>query len=68
MRRRSNALLVGALVPGDLQARREKAVAYVKTLDQNKLDTLAKSLGLPTGPDAFDVIAQKLKILFDKEI
>ncbi len=67
-------------VPADLQARREKAAAYVKTLNQSQLDTLAKSLGIPTGPNAlvgiltkiataqttkaFDVIAQKIKILF----
>jgi hypothetical protein len=79
-------LLIVMPAPADLQDRREKAAAFVKTLatDQNKLDALAKSLGVATGANAlvdiltaiskasstraFDVIAQKLKILFNKEI
>lgn len=78
------SLLVVTPVDPLLQARREQAAAYAKTLNQNQLDALAKSLGLPTGPNAlvdiltaiskaqstkaFDIIAQKLKVLFNKEV
>lgn len=78
------SLLIVTAVPQDLQVRREKAAAYVKDLNQKQLDSLAKSVGLRTGPDAlediltaiskaqstkaFEIIAQKLKILFNKEL
>lgn len=80
------SLLIVVPVPPELQARRETAAAFVKTLvgKPDQLNALAKSLGLPTGPDAlteiltaisraqstkaFDLIAQKLKILFGKEV
>ncbi len=67
-----------------LQPRRESAAAFVKSLSREQLDLLAKALGVRTGADAladvltaisrasssrdFDLIAQKIKILFGKEI
>lgn len=67
-----------------LQTRRIEAANFVKTLDQAKLDSLATALGAKTGEDAlieilraisqaqkdndFDVIAQQINVLFDKEI
>jgi hypothetical protein len=79
------SLLIVVPVPPELQERRERAADFVKTLvnKADQLNALAKSLGLPTGPDAlteiltaisraqstkaFDIVAQKLKILFGKE-
>lgn len=77
------ALVVG-IVSEELQARRELAAAFVKTLDQANLDSLAETLGVSTGDPAlgailraiagaqtdatFNVIARKLKILFNREI
>jgi hypothetical protein len=81
---RLESLLVVTPVDPLLQARREQAAAFVKTLNQSQLDALAKSLGLSTGANAqvdiltaiskaqstkgFDIIAQKLKVLFNKEV
>lgn len=77
-------MLVVMPVPPELQARREQAAAFVKTLDDNQLKTLAKSLNRSTKGDvlvtildeiaaaqtfeSFDIIAQKIKILFNKEV
>jgi hypothetical protein len=77
-------LLMVTPVPADLQARREHASAYVKSLDPTQLDTLATSLGITTRPDvltnlltaiaqadsprAFEGIAQHIKSLFNKDI
>jgi len=71
-------------VPELLQARREKAAAFVKTLNNAQLNALAKSLGKPGGEnalidilttiagansaDTFNTIAQKIKVLFNKEV
>jgi hypothetical protein len=79
-----DSVLVVTAVPAALQARRENAANFVKTLKQNQLDELAKSLGLAPGTKAqveilrtiagaqttpaFDRFAQKLKILFGKEV
>ncbi len=65
-------------------ARREQAAAFVKGLDPPDQDKLATELGVPTGPGAvvniltaisragttkdFNVIAQQINVLFDKEI
>ena len=71
-------------VSKELQIRRRQAANFVKTLDQAKLDSLAVALGAKTGDEAlvailraisqaqtakdFDVIAQQINVLFDKEI
>lgn len=75
-------LIVGIVSP-KLQARRELAAAFVKTLNQADLDNLSQALGGSTGSQAlgdilkaiagaqtdaaFTVIARKLKIMFNKE-
>lgn len=53
------AMLVGLVEPS-VQARREKAANYVKTLDANQLDALAKALGKPGGSNALIDILQAL--------
>jgi hypothetical protein len=74
-----DAILVG-LVPADVQLRREKAAAYVKTLSATQHNQLATALGKTPGANAlveilqaisqaetaakFDVIDQKITILF----
>lgn len=77
------SLTIVTPVPPELQARREKMADYVKKLEPIQRDTLAKSLGLQTGETAtieiltkisgaqsvkaLDLIAQKIKILFERE-
>lgn len=70
-------------VPEDLQKRREEAANFVKELNQDQQKALAKSLDLPSSAslpndilimitkaqstEAFDLVAQKIKILFGNE-
>ncbi|MBI3799356.1 MAG: hypothetical protein HY268_20620 [Deltaproteobacteria bacterium] len=77
------SLLIVAPVPPDLQVRRENMADFVKILKPNELDVLAKSLRVRTGDAAledvlskiseaqtqraFDLLAQKIKILYGKE-
>lgn len=77
-------ILVVSPVPEPLQKRREAAAAYVKSLNSSQLRTLAKSLGQEDQEDhlvsilttisaaesesKFELIAQKLNILFGKEV
>ncbi|MBM4276621.1 MAG: hypothetical protein FJ130_01910 [Deltaproteobacteria bacterium] len=76
------SLTIVTPVPAELQARREKAAEYVKKLKPDDLKLLAKSLGILSddplpdlleriskaqSTDAFNAIAQKIKILFGKE-
>ena len=78
------SLMIVVPVPADLQVRLETASAYIKTLTPSQMDELAKSLGVRTGGEALsDIlttiakiqsvneltrIAQKIKILFGKEL
>jgi hypothetical protein len=75
--------LVGVATP-ELQARREKAADFVKSLEPEQLDQLATQLGLQPGPQAlgdilvaiaqanttesFKVIAQAIELLFGEEV
>lgn len=77
-------LLVITAAPEELQKRRAKAATFVKQLDQKSLQQLAQSLNVPRDEDtlgnvlaeiskankteSFDIIAQKIKILFNEEI
>jgi hypothetical protein len=76
-------ITIVTLAPADLQVRREKMADYVKTLDQQKLDGIAKSIGVRSGDKAlvdilteiskagttksFNILSQKIKILSGKE-
>ena len=80
---RLKSLLVVAAVPPGLQARREQAADFVKTLNDVELRTLAGTLKVPAddamlvnlllaisgaqSEAAFDVIAQKIRIHFGEE-